>query len=202
MTDDSRTTQAWAHRTHEVVGVFTNPAALESAVKHVQEAGFHRTDISVLGTDAQVKASIGQLYRSASEVEDDPRAPRANFVPGSDRYAQEVASIALPLYFGGLLGAAAVVASGGALALAIAATIICSAGGATLGGLLADAVAEHHAKRVAEQLARGGIVIWLKTTNAEHERRAIAILRHAGPHDVHVHEIRTERNRKNTAPQP
>lgn len=76
-----------------------------------------------------------------------------------------------------------------ALALAIAATIICSAAGATLGGLLADAVAKHPAKRVAEELARGGIVLWLKTANAEQERRAIAILRHAGAHDVHVHEI-------------
>jgi len=159
-----------------------------------------RPKLAVLGTDAQVKASIGHLYRSVSEIEDDPRAPRANFVPGSDRYAAEVASIALPLYFGGLLGAAAVVASGGALALAIAAALVCTAGGATLGGLLADAVAEHHAKRVAEQLSRGGIVLWLKTTDAEQERRAIAVFRHAGAHDVHVHEIHAEWHRKNAAP--
>jgi hypothetical protein len=194
--DDSRATQIWAHRTREVVAVFVNPAALESAVKRLRAAGFHASDISVLGSDEQVRTAMGQLYRSVLEIEDNPHAPRADFVPGAVRYAGEVASVALPLYIGGLLGAAAVVASGGALALAVAATIVGSAGGATLGGLLAEAVARHHANRVEQQLARGGMALWVKTAGVEQERRAAAISRHSGGRDVHVHEIHTEWSRR------
>lgn len=51
MVDDRRVVSVWAHRTREAVGVFAEPDALEAAVDRLEASGFHRANISVLGTE-------------------------------------------------------------------------------------------------------------------------------------------------------
>ncbi len=97
-----------------------------------------------------------------------------------------------PLYVGGLAGLAAVVASGGALALVIAGIIVGTVTGAGVGGLLANAIAEHHYKRVEEQVVQGGLVLWVKVAGHDAERRALAVLKKARAHDIHIHQIRRQ----------
>jgi hypothetical protein len=178
------------YRVLEAVGVFANPDALEAAVDELENAGFDRASISVLGSDDEIKKRIGRFYHSVAEIEDDMRAPRASLVSLRTRFKEEATAIAFPLYVGGLAGVAAVVASGGALALAIAAAIIGSATGASLGGLLASAIAEHHAKQIEELIAQGGLVLWVKIADDDATRRALAVLENAGARNVHIHEIR------------
>ena len=189
MNDDSAARKEQTYRSREAVGVFPDPAALEHAVNELETAGFDPGAISVLGSDREVRKRVG-LYRSVAEIEDDARAPRTPFVSRYKRLADETAAVTTPLYIGGIAGLAAVVASGGALALAIAAAIIGSAAGVSLGGLMAGAIAEHHAKRIQEQLDRGGLVLWVKVDDADAEKRALAALEKSGAHDVHTHEIR------------
>lgn len=173
----------------EAVGVFPDPITLEAAVNELEKSGFDPAAISVLGADGVVRKRVG-LYRSVAEIEDDARAPRAPFVSRYKRTTDETAAVAFPLYIGGLAGLAAVVASGGALALAIAVAIIGTAAGASLGGLLAGAIAEHHAKQIQQQIEQGGLVLWVKVDDAGAETRALAALEKAGARDVHVHQIR------------
>jgi hypothetical protein len=177
------------YRTREVVGVFADPGLLEAAADQLEKAGFDRSAISVLGSDKAVKVRIGHLYRTVAEIEDDPHAPRASLVPHKVRDEEEAAALSLPFYVGGLAGAVAVVASGGALAFAIAAAILGGAAGISLGGLLGYAVAGDHAKRVAEQIAQGGFVLWVRVSDTATEQRAVAALKAAGARDLHVHEI-------------
>ncbi len=62
-------------------------------------------------------------------------------------------------------------------------------GGAAVGGLLGRMIYRNHAKRLQEQLERGGLLLWVNVRNPEEERRAIRILKtHAGRH-VHAHEL-------------
>lgn len=199
MSNDSQTTQVWAHRSREAVGVFTSPSALDSAVKRLLAAGFQRRSISVLGTKEEVKATIGHFYREVSEAEDDPRAPRAEFIPSADRFAAETTSLVMPLYVGGMLGAAAVVASGGALALALAGTVLGCVTGGTLGGLLAESVAGDRAHQVEKYLERGATILWVSVAGVGKEETAIAILKNTGARDVHVHEITSEWSRRRQA---
>lgn len=175
---------------HEVVGVFPNANALDTAVHRLKAAGFPMASLSVLGTDDEVKARIGHLYHSVTEIEDDARAPRSHFVSGEARLASEMTTVAIPLYIGGLLGAAAVAASGGALAAAIAALIVGSASGGSIGGLIAEAVARHHANRIEEQVAQGGLVLWVQVADQSGADRAMAELREAKARDLHVHTVR------------
>jgi hypothetical protein len=189
---DLATKKPQTYRTREAVGVFADADALEAAVNDLESSGFDRASISVLGSDSEVRNRVGRLYRNVLEIEDDPRAPRTSFVSSARRLAGETAAVVFPLYIGGLAGLAAVVASGGALALAVGVAIIGSAAGASLGGLLAGAIAEHHAMKIEEQIGQGGLVLWVKLADDDAERRALAVLEKSGARDIHIHKIQRE----------
>ncbi|HEY7247980.1 MAG TPA: hypothetical protein VH678_29300 [Xanthobacteraceae bacterium] len=172
-------------KAREAVGVFQSPDALEAAVDALEVSGFDRAAISVLATDAKAKAYVDRFYWTSGEVE----TTHAAFVSRDVRTEGEAAAVGIPLYIGGFAGTAAVVASGGTLALAIAATVAGAAAGAGLGGLLAAAIARRHAEHVREQLHKGGLVLWVSVADTDAEKRALAVLAKAGAGNVHVHEI-------------
>ena len=103
-----------------------------------------------------------------------------------------MAAIGVPFQIGGFAGAYAVVAADGALAAAIAGTILGGAIAGGLGALIALAVAHRHARQVREQLARGGIVLWVAAPDAASGNRAVNILQRCGASDVHIHTIERE----------
>jgi VIT1/CCC1 family predicted Fe2+/Mn2+ transporter len=192
MTEKGIGTATWTYRARETVGVFADPDALEAAVDALERAGFDRAAISVLASEETVRERVGHLYRSAAEAADDSRAPQAAFVSRHSRVEGKAAAVGIPFQIGGFAGAYAVVAGGGTLAAAIAATILGGAVAGGLGALLAHAVARHHAERVREQLARGGLVLWVGTPDAEAEKRALEVLQKCGASAVHVHTIERE----------
>jgi hypothetical protein len=55
--------------------------------------------------------------------------------------------------------------------------------------MLAQSVGEDHADRLQEQLDRGGLLLWVRTWDAEHEKRASDILSKHSGRDVHVHSL-------------
>lgn len=182
----------WTYTVREAVAVFADADAWEEAVMDLEMSGFDRAAISVLGSTEDVKARVGHRYNSITEAEDDPRAPRSAFVSRGSRLEGEASAITFPFFIAGLTGAWAVVASGGALAAAVAAMLLGSVGGAGLGGLLARTIARHHHQTVAEQLALGGLVLWVSVPNARAEARALEVLRRRGGRHVHVHETMRE----------
>ncbi len=144
----------------------------------------------MLASEAMIKERAGHIYRSVREAEDDPLAPGAAFVSSDSRTEGEAAIVGIPAYIGGTAGAIA--ASGGALAATIAAAIAGGVAGAGLGALLALVVAHRHRDHVLEQLAEGGMVLWVSVRDEKEAARALKILTEAGARDVHVHEIQRE----------
>lgn len=177
------------YRAREAVGVFADPDALEAAVDELELSGFDRAAISVLATDHKVRQRVGHLYATVAEAADDPRAPEAAFVSRHDRAEGEAAAIGIPFQIGGFAGASAMVAAGGTLAAAIAATILGGVVGGGLGALLALAVERSRANRVREELAQGGLLLWVGTPDAAADQRATAILEKHGATSVHIHTI-------------
>lgn len=180
----------YSYPVREAVGVFANSDSLEAAVDALEVAGFDRAAVSVLASEPTIKERVGHIYRSVREAEDDPRAPQAAFVSTDSRTEGEAAIVGIPAYVGGTAGAIA--ASGGAFAATIAAAIAGGVAGAGLGALLARVIAHHHRDRVLEQLAEGGMVLWVSVRDENAAARALKILTEAGAHDVHVHEIQRE----------
>lgn len=182
----------WTYGAKEAVGVFADADALERAVDELELSGFDRAALSVLSADARAKGRVEGLYRPIAEIEDSTDARRGAFVSRNSRTEGEAAAIGAPFYVGGIAGAFAVIATGGALAPAFAAAIAGGAAGAGLGTLLATAIARRHVARVQAQLMQGGLVLWVGVADPATEKRALAILQKTGARDVHVHELHRE----------
>ena len=130
---------------------------------------------------------LGHKYRKSRELEDDPSVPRAAYVSTEAVGDSQGALIGTLMYVGAALLMGPVAAAGGTLA-AIAATAALGGGAGGLAGTwLAQLLSDQRAQRIQQQLDRGGLLLWVRTWDAEQENLAVEILnRHAG-RDVHVH---------------
>ncbi len=61
--------------------------------------------------------------------------------------------------------------------------------GGLIGARLSGFIDSHHAHYLQDQLDRGGLLLWVRTPDAEHERRATEILERHSAEDVHVHDL-------------
>lgn len=173
----------------EAVGYFDQPDALQAAIDELLTSGFDRAEISLLAGERTVDEKLGHHYEKVAELEDDASVPRDAYVSTEARGDAEGALIGSLLYVGGVAAAGAVVASGGALAAVLAGAAMAGGTGALIGSLLATWVGERHARYLQEQLDHGGLLLWVRTRDIEHERRAKEILsRHSG-RDVHLHDL-------------
>lgn len=166
----------------EVVAVFDDTKALDEAVYALETQGFDRAAFSILASEDAVQEKLGHRYQTVKEVEDDPKAPRDTFFSHVSRIEADV----LP---------APVLASIGALMFmggAMVPVLIAAGAGAALGAALSGVIHHHQAKRIEEQLARGGLLLWVNVRDAQEEATASKVLAAHSAHDVHVHEIAPE----------
>jgi hypothetical protein len=151
----------------EAVGVFHDVATLERAIDELESSGFDRSALSLLAGEDTIAEKLGHRFERVEYYEDDEAVPRAAYI------SREAVGDAEGGLVGGLVYVGAV--AGGL--------------GGVIGSALAGLVGEHHARSLQKQLDRGGILLWVRTPDAEHEARATAILgRHAAT-DVHVHDL-------------
>ena len=167
-TDPASTIPAW-----DVVGVFDTPEQLEAAVFDLETQGFDRSAFSVLGTETAVERRLGQRYRQVGELADRPDAPRETFFGRVSRLEAEFGPAA------GLAAVGVMVVFGSG----VVPVLVAAASGAAIGGL----IHRHDAARVAEQLARGGLLLWVTVRDAAQEQTAMARLRVHTAHEVHAH---------------
>jgi hypothetical protein len=171
-----------SEKIREVVAVFDDAKALEEAVFILETHGFDRAAFSVLADEATVERKLGHGYRRVTEMEDEPRAPRETFFSRISRLEAEYG----PAVGLAALGAFALTGAAGTLPVAVAA-----GGGAVLGGMLGGLIHRRYSRRVEEQLARGGLLLWVNVRNPAQEKTAIDLLRAHTAHDIHTHEIET-----------
>lgn len=173
----------------EAVGVFKAADALEDAITDLMSSGFDRAEISLLAAEQTVEEKLGHKYRKVTELQDETAVPRTCYVSTESIGDAEGAIIGAFLYVGAVATAGAIVASGGALAAVIAGTVAGGGAAILIGSVLAKLVGDHHAHYFAEQLEHGGLLLWVQTRDAEHEKRAVEILRKHSGLDVHVHAL-------------
>jgi len=171
----------------EAVGVFDGFEALQKAVYDLRMVGFSRYDMSLLGTAEALEDRLGSAYWRSEDLEDDPRAPRAAFVSEEALGEFEGAIIGGFAFLGTVIAAAALANPISTLGASIAAIAIGGSPGAVIGALLARRAARHHSDYYADQLRRGGILLWVRVPDAEKERLATTIMKGHSGRDVHVH---------------
>jgi hypothetical protein len=173
----------------EAVGVFNGPETFQSAIDELLSAGFHRSELSLLADENTVREKLGHQYGKAHELADNPDVPRVAYVSPEAIGGAEGALIGTLVYVGATAAGGAVIIGGGALAATIAAVALASGVGGLIGTILAKIVGDHHARYLQDQMEHGGLLLWVRTWNAERERRAIEILQRNSGSDVHVHSL-------------
>jgi len=176
-----------ADRVREAVAVFDTAETLQNAIDELLNSGFHRAELSLLASEAEVVSKLGHKYRKSSELEDDPSVPRAAYVSTEAIGDGQGAIIGALFYVGAGVLMGPVAAVGGTLIEMIAAAALGGGAGGLIGTWLAKILGDQRAERLQEQLDHGGLLLWVRTWDVNEENRAVRILeRHSG-RDVHVH---------------
>ncbi|TNF58212.1 MAG: hypothetical protein EP307_12520, partial [Rhodobacteraceae bacterium] len=153
----------------------------------LRAVGFHHSDISLLGSEAALKDKLGEAFWRAPELEDDPRAPRAHFV-SEEAMGELEGAIAGGFFFvGSAIAMAALLTPASTAAASIAAIAIGGGPGAVIGTLLARRADRHHRDYYRDQIAHGGILMWVRTRDKPREDLAVKIMKAHSGRDVHVH---------------
>lgn len=173
----------------EAVAVFHDADGLRAAADELMINGFDRSDLSILAGHKEVERKLGHMYEKVTEIEDEPRVATQAYI-GTDSLTEAKAFAIGGLFFVGAMSAmGAIVASGGTLAVALIGAATAGGAGGVIGAFLARFLGDRHAKFLEDQLNRGGILMWVRTRDAEHEAKACDILSRASGMDVHVHDM-------------
>lgn len=173
----------------EAVAVFDDADSLQDAIDDLMRAGFGRSDLSLLAGEAAVERKLGHAYKKVDSLEDDLSVPRTAYVAPESRGDAEGGLIGVLVYIGATAAIGAVVATGGTLAAALAAAVAAGGTGGLIGSALANLIEARHAAYLQEQIERGGLLLWVRTWDAERERQAVALLSRHSAHDVHLHRF-------------
>jgi hypothetical protein len=173
----------------EAVGVFHEEAALRAAVDALLIAGFDRSELSLLADERRVEAKLGHRWESVAELEDDLGVPRRHYAGIDSRVEGEAALVGGLVYVAAVAAVGIIVAAGGTAEQALLAAAIAGAIGGLIGFAIARSFERRHTRYLREQLEHGGLLLWVRTPEAKHERRALDILRAHGADHVHVHDM-------------
>ena len=171
----------------EAVGVFEKFEDLQAAFYDLRMVGFSRYDISVLSKQDTLEEKLGKGYWRASDLEDNPDAPRAAFVSEEAIGELEGAIAGGFLFLGSYIAMAAMVTAASTIAASIAAVAIGGSPALAIGALLARRVGKHHKDYYTNQIEHGGILLWVRVRDKQHEDLAVKIMKGHSGRDVHVH---------------
>jgi hypothetical protein len=169
----------------EAVAVFDDSESLERTVSELQSNGIDRSSPSFLAHASPTEGPSGGLQHLA----DHPATPREAPVTDPDLRQGRILGTSLAATIAGFAAAGFTVATGG-VAAALAAALAAGGVGA-VGALIGRKLGENETTFLDAQLARGGVLLWVRTRDRAAERRAIEVLRRHAAH-VHLHDLTAE----------
>ncbi len=168
---------------HTVVGILPSTKSVQDVIDGLEAGGFDRSQFGML---APKNALSGAAETSAAALAGDPHTPTdAAFEPESEA-ALSGALVGGLAYLGAAAAAGAVILAGGPLGLALVAFIGAGGAGGLVGALVAQGFHHEHAQMIDDQLASGGLVLWITPRDAAQESAAKAKLENAGAKSVTV----------------
>lgn len=171
----------------ELVGLFTDPHAMEMAVQELLTSGFDHGDLSILADERTVRGALGHRLVDTVAAADDPQVPRRAWIEPESRVEGRSALAAALGYVGAVTAAALTFATGGVAAAAIGGAVVGAGTGAGLGAVLGRLFDQHLAREFETQIERGGILTWVRCRATDADQHATEILQRHGAHHVHLH---------------
>jgi hypothetical protein len=156
----------------EAVALFDDPERLEQAVSALQGAGFDRADLSFLAHTVLERRPDESLRLAESAS-----TPREAPITQTDIRQQRLLHTSMAATIAAFAAAGFAVATGGATALAAAVAVAAAGGAGAAGALIGARLGNDEAAYFGEQLARGGVLLWVRPAGPDAEARAAEILR-------------------------
>jgi len=151
----------------EVVGLFAERDSFEAAIKALIEAGFERSDLSLLSSHESLEAAgePGKPWRDVMSA-----------LVGELKFEAP------------LIASGAIFLAGGPMAATVAGLI-----GATTGVIAAKEVIEGvtsspHTEDFARSLEAGSVILWVRAETPTREDDATRVLGECGASNVHIHK--------------
>lgn len=173
----------------EAVGVFASASDLQSAIDELLSSGFHRAELSLLAGGDALNEKLAGGFADGRPLGDDPAVPRSAYVSPEAIGDAQGGIVGALVYAGATVGAGAIVLSGGAIVAALVAATLVGGAGGICGVLLANWLGDHHGRYLQAQIDHGGLLLWVRTRDAQAEGRALHILRKHSSRDAHVHTL-------------
>lgn len=173
----------------EAVGVFTSADDLDRTVEDLLGEGFDLAEISVLASEETVEKTLGHRLASTRLAEDDPLVPRRPWTGPEARTEGKGALAGVLGYLGAVLAGVVTFATGGSAAAAVVIGVLAGGGAAAAGARLAQVIDKPLADSLQNQIARGGLLLWVKVSTDAQAYTAKQILGRHGGSDVHVHRL-------------
>jgi hypothetical protein len=170
----------------EAVGLFHEPEKLHAAVSELQSCGFDRAEISLLAREGILDGDVAKDYADMHDAERDPAAPRQAVVGETDVRQARTLGTSMAAVVAAFAALGITIFSGGAAAAALAAAAAAGGGAGAVGYALGQRAGHDEDDHIRQQLDRGGVLLWVRTRDAEHERRAGEILWRHGATDVQI----------------
>ncbi|MET4636303.1 hypothetical protein [Kaistia defluvii] len=172
------------YQEREAVAVFDSEKALNAAVDALMQFGLRQKDLSVLAPSEKLSAS-----NPTTALEDKDDAARAAYVTPDSRVEGLAALTGGPALVTGL-GAALVA---GTVGLALIPTLAVTIGGAaatgSVGFMLSRIFGRKHADAIQQQLANGGLLLWVHAPDTKDDAKILEILTQNGGRDAHIHVV-------------
>lgn len=173
----------------EVVGLLPDEEALDAAVGDLLVKDFERRNLSVFSAKDEAADALHGLSARLADFEDDPGAPRGIHISRASLGDAEGGIIGGLMYLCAIIAAGAAAGAGAGTGSIIMAAVVAGILGGLIGWALARWLDRRYRGRIQEQLRHGGLLLWVRAEDAEHERIASEILNRHSARDVHVHEV-------------
>lgn len=168
----------------EAVALFADAERLQQAVSALRSHGFDHADLSFIAPEALEERPDARAGRLAA----DPETPRDAAATDTDVRQARVLGTGMAATIAGFAAAGFTVATGGVMAAVILATSAAAGGVGAIGALIGREIDRSEASYLDEQVARGGVLLWVRLPDAAAEQRAIEVLRRYSER-VRIHEF-------------
>lgn len=151
----------------EVVGLFAERTSFENAIKGLINAGFERSDLSLLSSHESLEA--------AGE-------------PGKPLHDVLRALVGELKFEAPLVASGAIFLAGGPVAASVAALIGAATGVVAVKEVIEGVTSTPHTEDFARSLEAGSVILWVRASTPEREDAASRVLTDNGASNVHVHK--------------
>lgn len=150
----------------EVVGLFADRDTFEAAIKNLIDAGFERSDLSLLSSHESLEA--------AGE-------------PGKPLHDVLRALVGELKFEAPLVASGAIFLAGGPMAASVAALIGAATGVVAAKEVIEGVTSTPHTEDFARSLEAGSVILWVRADTPERVKIAETVLNINGASNVHVH---------------